>query len=350
MYNICNMALLKCPECGHKVSEYADFCIGCGCNISYIKQYYKNIEREKAVAKEREKEAKRPDFYLTLSQKQKELIDTIKSDLEKNSIKYFFDNSKDYVGLRKNKDDKLIFYLSNDKDKNLIIHLYSLKNGKNAFAVFDNSKIKDYIAYIEHILFSIPRQAVVSKKTDEEFDESKLKKYRSKYTYSIRDNQVCFVRIEKIVKTKEKFRVYFTYWDGTKKFCLLDNIDNILYKSALEANKHITKPKAINYKIYKDDYKPEPVKAYVVKEVFSDTYFSGFHKIRQYDSEGRSGYDMYGPYAFSGAYIVLDVPDFVLNVNKAEHFFTKESAEKLIKKIQSVSGTLEVVEHMYTPK
>ena len=32
------MALIECCECGHKVSEYAEFCLNCGCPVSIIKQ------------------------------------------------------------------------------------------------------------------------------------------------------------------------------------------------------------------------------------------------------------------------------------------------------------------------
>lgn len=32
------MALIECCECGHKVSEYAEFCLNCGCPVSIIKK------------------------------------------------------------------------------------------------------------------------------------------------------------------------------------------------------------------------------------------------------------------------------------------------------------------------
>ena len=30
------MALITCPECGRTISEYADFCVGCGCSMDMI--------------------------------------------------------------------------------------------------------------------------------------------------------------------------------------------------------------------------------------------------------------------------------------------------------------------------
>lgn len=38
------MSLLKCPECGENVSEYADKCQKCGCPIEIIKQKQPKIE------------------------------------------------------------------------------------------------------------------------------------------------------------------------------------------------------------------------------------------------------------------------------------------------------------------
>lgn len=44
------MALLKCIECGHEVSEYADACPSCGCPMSVIKQM---IQEKEQVKKEK---------------------------------------------------------------------------------------------------------------------------------------------------------------------------------------------------------------------------------------------------------------------------------------------------------
>lgn len=41
------MSLLKCPECNHDVSEYADTCPNCGCPISVIKN--KKTEKENNI-------------------------------------------------------------------------------------------------------------------------------------------------------------------------------------------------------------------------------------------------------------------------------------------------------------
>ncbi len=36
------MALLKCPECGHEISEYAEACPNCGCPMSKIQELLAN--------------------------------------------------------------------------------------------------------------------------------------------------------------------------------------------------------------------------------------------------------------------------------------------------------------------
>lgn len=41
------MALLKCFECNHDVSEYADKCPNCGCPVEIIKQHLDNSIEDK---------------------------------------------------------------------------------------------------------------------------------------------------------------------------------------------------------------------------------------------------------------------------------------------------------------
>ena len=45
------MAIIICPECGKEISEYARFCMGCGCPMETIKDISENkneiVENEK---------------------------------------------------------------------------------------------------------------------------------------------------------------------------------------------------------------------------------------------------------------------------------------------------------------
>ena len=37
------MALIKCPECGKEISEYAELCLGCGCPMRIIQRDFKRL-------------------------------------------------------------------------------------------------------------------------------------------------------------------------------------------------------------------------------------------------------------------------------------------------------------------
>ena len=43
------MPLIKCPECGHMISEYANMCVSCGCPMSKISEL---LARKKTKPKE----------------------------------------------------------------------------------------------------------------------------------------------------------------------------------------------------------------------------------------------------------------------------------------------------------
>jgi len=52
------MSLLKCPECGHEVSSFADKCPNCGCPIAVIKNDLKAKEQTKQQQAEKEQHQK----------------------------------------------------------------------------------------------------------------------------------------------------------------------------------------------------------------------------------------------------------------------------------------------------
>ena len=45
------MALIECPECGKKISEYAEMCIGCGCPMSVVNQLHRSSVRGETITK-----------------------------------------------------------------------------------------------------------------------------------------------------------------------------------------------------------------------------------------------------------------------------------------------------------
>ena len=68
------MALIKCPECGQEISEYADKCTGCGCPMSKIKEL---IESQRPAKEETN------DFLSKITKEQREFIASIVSELSR---------------------------------------------------------------------------------------------------------------------------------------------------------------------------------------------------------------------------------------------------------------------------
>ena len=52
------MPLIKCPECGHEISTYADKCIYCGCPMDVAKALLNGIEKTACTSKITPKENK----------------------------------------------------------------------------------------------------------------------------------------------------------------------------------------------------------------------------------------------------------------------------------------------------
>ena len=111
----------------------------------------------------------------------------------------------------------------------------------------------------------------------------------------------------------------------------------------MKADKPI-KQKTKSKKVYKtDNNSKERMCGYVIRNT-SSNYFSGTHITQQYETSGAKEYDVHG------SYVNFEVPDFVLDINKAAHFCDKKSAIKIANKFSPVCGELIVFECMYCPE
>ena len=250
------MALLKCPECGHSISEYAAFCPNCGCTIDYIKGYYEKVEAQKVENTRLNKLLDKNKLYTKLPEKVKAFIYRVENDLTNNKIEHYLDNSVEYVGFRKDKNGRLYCYLTYS-GSNLLIRFLNTKLWANESMVFDESRIEEYVIRIECELFEMP----------------------------------------------------------------------------YDASDHFEEPN--------EEVDQEPIKSYVIKEVDSASYFSGFHRTKQYVTGGPQEHDIHG------SFIYVEVPDFVPSKSKAYVFFTIEFAKECIEKIKDVCSKLEIVEINY---
>lgn len=109
------MALIKCPECGQMISEYAEKCISCGCPMDKIKEIIAN------QAKEAENENKKEKASLLeekLTDEERKFINAFNAFLDKKFPGMFsFANTDYYRGIKLNNGStKYPFVFKKPKD------------------------------------------------------------------------------------------------------------------------------------------------------------------------------------------------------------------------------------------
>ena len=102
------MALIKCPECNHEISEYAHECIYCGCPMSKIKELL-GIENKK------NKRNIKSEVYGLMSREEKALTNEICDFIEQNTSLVLIAHVKNF-GYRKSSGHKMMFCFKQFKD------------------------------------------------------------------------------------------------------------------------------------------------------------------------------------------------------------------------------------------
>lgn len=102
------MALIKCPECGREISEYADKCISCGCPMDKIKEI---LNRGKPIISQpfntSNDDVSKSELYKTLNYREKPVVDEICNFILDNTPLIKSDHPKNF-GFRKKGHSKMI--------------------------------------------------------------------------------------------------------------------------------------------------------------------------------------------------------------------------------------------------
>ena len=118
------MALIKCPECGQMISEYADKCISCGCPMDKIKEIIAS------QAKEVENEIKKEKASLLeekLTDEERKFINAFNAFLDKKFPGMFsFANTDYYRGIKLNNGTTKYPFVFK-KPKNVLLFRYPSK-------------------------------------------------------------------------------------------------------------------------------------------------------------------------------------------------------------------------------
>ena len=95
------MALIKCPECGHEISEYADKCISCGCPMTKIKELLHAPSRTELSL------SSKSTTFSKLSSEEKKIVNELCNYITSNTSLVLIDHSK-HFGFRKKGTVKMV--------------------------------------------------------------------------------------------------------------------------------------------------------------------------------------------------------------------------------------------------
>lgn len=123
------MALIKCPECGREISEYADKCISCGCPMDKIKELLGKRIAIPINANSND-DFSHSELYKTLNYKEKPIVDEICSFILDNTPLSKSDHSKNF-GFRKKGHSKMVIMF---KRSHSIVYIHFRVQSKNLSA------------------------------------------------------------------------------------------------------------------------------------------------------------------------------------------------------------------------
>lgn len=195
------MALIKCPECGHSISEYADKCISCGCPMSKIKELIilkKSTKPEETNKSDHQEE----NLYNTLKPEEKVLVDDIESFINKKSNLVLVSYSKSF-GF-KHADDKVMSIVFERIKKELfVIFRFSIRYAQDKIKVSSENLVfikqrildiysKETIPLQPNINNPLPKDTeketpVLFTKTRNEYDNSLIKIFEEKIRSYFKD-------------------------------------------------------------------------------------------------------------------------------------------------------------------
>ena len=318
------MALLICPECGHKkVSEYASFCPKCGCPIEYIKDHYFTMGEV------------RPRITYRMSEDTLNFIKEIKELLIKHHIPFKYHEGKKIVGFKHNESDlkKFFFYLIYQTGPLYKLSIKNHREGKVFKFPYTKKKHDIYIYTLFKEVFDIDINAEVIKHGEitklSQTTISNVDGPYNEYKFTVYQNKVESIIISEIDSSNKEEKIYYKIvGKDVERYCLISDLGKVIFKTANEAHKAVS-----------SDVTEDKMTYYILKDLDTYTYFSGYHETRQ------------SPSVFIGRFftierghdVVYKVPNFAGNRKDAVKFTTYEVANKIKNQLEEVSINTEVV-------
>ena len=314
------------------VSEHADFCPQCGCRIAYILNYYEKAGRKTSAKK------KFGPIWDSLPAEAKKFLESVQRFLEETKTLFFFDKRTDFVGFRKAKGEKLLVYFSRHADGSLVIHLFSFAKQINETFPFDSSKVGDYLTTVKEAFSARQAPPSIPERAEADtFASSTRDELQSICKYTVFEGKILPIRVTEVAANNGKYRVWFTLPDGAKRFCLLTNVENILFDSEESARTHLNQDN-----LAQDGAAPRLESVVASSKNVADEYVLysngqyviGFHETKHFDSV-MSGYSFQKK---SSSFVVVKVPDFSGDVIRAIVIYGKAAAEQYAHELSQQTG------------
>lgn len=311
------MALIKCPECKHEISEFSNQCVYCGCPMTKIKSI---LEEEK----------RKTFLYANKlaggDEKDEIIIRTIFDNLSKKIKGIFAYKNKNNLDIcvRQKGDRVPLCWFSKDASNRLWFFYYTDPGVYECvYKIIPTLKNSNQI--VETI-------AKIREKQFEKVNDERLLELRETYFYAIKNSNVEEIKITKIMKVNGRTRVYFSFRDGTSQFCSLTNIRNVLFKTYEQAKRKVDKYTGAIIKTSYVTSEFQKRNAFII--AVGDSYLSGFHAKQDWDTLR----ELYGKEL--GSFEDLNALDFTTDIKNAWLFGSFEGAADFARKI----------EHLCTPR
>ena len=348
------MAIFKCPECGRKISEFANFCVGCGCTMKKIKEIIKQKQTKLASKPQPQAKAnKDAKFRETLNAKDLNTLNTLTTKIRNTFNELKGKEYNNYYGYTFKKGGFRCFTFV--KHNNKLVLKYRKKLTKNSDLILYNSAslndVSSIIAFLDALTteynggISILKKKPVSTKIDVNTNyaiptsnniekEPSLKELRKKYKYTNIEGIPVRIEIYKIRKEKDKYQICYNYSGGSDS-CPLEEADNLLFLNELYAKMYSKLPAK---EVIPQLKKPGTTKRFIIVDFDSGGCFAGFKKVKKYETAGREAHEVHG------SFDLVEVPEFTGANELIYRFYTEEGAKKIVDKLSPFYKSLRVVE------
>lgn len=177
------MALLKCPKCGHIVSEYALSCVGCGCPINDVK---KNLSQNNSLDLLNSQYLKTDNKFfsqnISNNNKYDKKVDKNTKDQEQSLKEFFLEYKKN---IERNRQSNWFYDEGyyNEGDGEEDYEDFLSENYDGLIYEYEDDNPKEYEQILEEFLLEYKRNIERNRQSGWFYDEEYYDEYYNEYYY-----------------------------------------------------------------------------------------------------------------------------------------------------------------------